>query len=214
MGGSGCRDDSRRAGGSLGKSARKLRHVQALRRPSVIAANGTSRHFHPCVDVGTTWPAQAFFTTHGAGSRLVPRVVTARCSEAAQLLPSISHSWDYLGLTPRKRQRKRKAGKSQPPPAVSSPTGWGKTSGKSNSKSSKGGGKGGGGKSGKSSKAGGSPPMPAHELESIMQALQDPRYSKVCRFYNSSRGCSLGDGCKFTHKCCSCGGGHPMVGNH
>ena len=48
----------------------------------------------------------------------------------------------------------------------------------------------------------------------IMTALEDPRNRKVCRFYNSSKGCSLGDGCQWTHKCATCGAAHAMVGNH
>ena len=140
--------------------------------------------------------------------------------------PSSNSHGSPMSQSAKRRQRKANAkpspsGNSYSPPAQSwGGGGGGKASGGGGKNGPKGGkasgkGGGGGGKSGKSpGKSGGPTQLPAHELEAIMTALQEPRNSKVCKFFNSSRGCNLGDGCRFTHKCCACGAAHPMVGNH
>ena len=113
-----------------------------------------------------------------------------------------------------KRRQRKAAAKARP--QVQSQLPWGSPA------KGKGGGKSKGGKSGQgknttkggAGKSASSGSIPAAEMTLIMTALEDPRNRKVCRFYNSSKGCSLGDGCQWTHKCATCGAAHAMVGNH
>ena len=78
--------------------------------------------------------------------------------------------------------------------------------------SSKGGGK--GAKGGKG--PGGAPPprVPKDEMDKLM-ALQKKAHNKtVCRWFNSSAGCSFGEGCSFAHTCMECGQGHSWARVH
>jgi hypothetical protein len=74
----------------------------------------------------------------------------------------------------------------------------------------------GGGKGGKSGKgAGGAPPrVPKEEMDKLMALQKKPTNKTVCRWFNSSAGCSFGEACSFSHACLECGQGHSWARVH
>ena len=58
-------------------------------------------------------------------------------------------------------------------------------------------------------------PIPKDEWATICSygTLDSDGTSRICRFYNSSIGCTR-PGCKFVHKCLTCKQKHPLFNNH
>ena len=111
--------------------------------------------------------------------------------------------------TPSKRAKKRANKAANAKLALTPPR-----SDRSGKQSSKGGGKGNGKSGGKSGgkgggrPSGGSPKIPSAEMDALMELIRTGKNKRVCRFYNSSAGCSFGEGCNFTHECAMCGQAH------
>jgi hypothetical protein len=74
----------------------------------------------------------------------------------------------------------------------------------------------GGGKGGKGGKgAGGAPPrIPKEEMDKLMALQKKPTNKTVCRWFNSSAGCSFGEACSFSHACLECGQSHSWARVH
>ena len=105
---------------------------------------------------------------------------------------------------------KKGGGGSPPPPPPPAQINQGPKPGKASG--SKGGGKG---------KKGADQPAPkqpkiADKVWKRLCDLTNPgaQYADACRFWNSPVGCSLGEKCRRSHKCCACGGNHPWYTQH
>jgi hypothetical protein len=108
------------------------------------------------------------------------------------------------GRRPNKRQRQKANRSSRPrdPPAKS--RGKGATAGRSRSPPRS-----------KGNQASKSPKkIPKSEMDKIMSLGRENKGKKICRFYNSSAGCSKGETCSFDHKCLQCGLGHSWADHH
>jgi hypothetical protein len=77
------------------------------------------------------------------------------------------------------------------------------------------GGKGAGGRQPSAASESSSPrKIPRPEMDKIMSFIRSGQHKKACKWYNSSAGCSQGEGCIFEHKCCQCGLRHAWADQH